>query len=189
MDVELLPKQNNVYEFFENGTKQDHPRYYGQATPRKYVFGSCTVSMVMMNDSRYGNLTSRNGVTTSKKVTTYAATDFSTWTDLWYASRQIYRLCGNDYKVPGWISIGDRSSIGVLMHATNSTIDKRINGTETSTLVAAVPSGWAYLGCNWDSRYNRQLKSLSWAGENLGIARCAAYCDSFNYFGVENGEE
>ncbi|KAL8801635.1 MAG: hypothetical protein Q9182_004320 [Xanthomendoza sp. 2 TL-2023] len=68
-------------------------------------------------------------------------------------------------------------------------MDERVNGTETSTLVAAVPSGWAYLGCNWDSRYNRQLNSLSWAGENLGIARCAAYCDSFNYFGVENGED
>ncbi|KAL8678096.1 MAG: hypothetical protein Q9186_005535 [Xanthomendoza sp. 1 TL-2023] len=79
LDTELLPKRNNVYEFYENGTRQSLPRYYyGQETPRKYVF-------------------------------------------------------------------------------------RKLSG--------------------------RQLNNLSWAGENLGIARCAAYCDSFDYFGVENGEE
>lgn len=39
LNIELEPKHNTVYEFLETGAPQSHPHYYGQTTPRQYVFG------------------------------------------------------------------------------------------------------------------------------------------------------
>ena len=38
-DVELVPRRNTVYEFIEAGARQLSPTFYGQATPRKYIYG------------------------------------------------------------------------------------------------------------------------------------------------------
>ncbi|KAL8754372.1 MAG: hypothetical protein Q9199_004392 [Rusavskia elegans] len=120
--LEFETKRITVYEFVEAGAPQLSPFFYGQATPRKYVYS-------------------------------------------------------NDL------------SIGIFLHATNSTIDQRINGTEQNTTVAdSLPTGWAYLGCNYGSASSTSIVQ-SWAGEGLSLARCAEYCADYQYFGVKAGSE
>ncbi|KAL8719651.1 MAG: hypothetical protein Q9225_003373 [Loekoesia sp. 1 TL-2023] len=146
----------------------------------------------------------------------YVEDDFSTYADIWDAVTQLYRICSVSYAAPGWLPVGksntvfslelpnptpfphhradckrlgDKMSTGVFLYASNSTMDKQINGTEPDTRIAdRMPEGWSYLGCNYDSD-NRTLKDLSWSGENLSVERCAAYCEGKRYFGVEFGRE
>ncbi|KAL8946355.1 MAG: hypothetical protein Q9222_007239 [Ikaeria aurantiellina] len=87
-------------------------------------------------------------------------------------------------------SNGIGSSIGVFLHATNSVLDKRINGTEVDARISdSLPDGWDYLGCNLDIPNPRALTNLSWAGDGLTIERCAEFCAGLIYFGVEAGQE
>ncbi len=45
--------------------------------------------------------------TMSGRKPTFTKTDFTTYQDIWYAFQQIYRLCAQEYGVPGWIEIGE----------------------------------------------------------------------------------
>ncbi|KAL8712650.1 MAG: hypothetical protein Q9220_003181 [cf. Caloplaca sp. 1 TL-2023] len=191
-DREIIPKRNWVYEFLAAGAPQAHPSYYGQATPRKYVYGTCTLSVVMMMDKRLGTFVP--GKSTTPGI--YAATDLTSYGDIWYAASQINRLCMSSYGVPGWIPIGDASStgvgssVGIFLHATGSILDKAINGTEIDASISdSLPLSWNYLGCNLDVPSPRALSNLSWAGDGLTVERCAEYCAGLIYFGVEFGRE
>lgn len=37
----------------------------------------------------------------------YAATDFASYTDVWWAIIQLYQLCTLNYQTPGWVPIGE----------------------------------------------------------------------------------
>lgn len=55
---------------------------------------------------------------------------------------------------------------------------------------AVTSSGtFKYIGCQLDSSTSRTLSSLSWAGTELTVERCAAYCAGYQYMGVEFGSE
>ncbi|KAL9066081.1 MAG: hypothetical protein Q9161_007806 [Pseudevernia consocians] len=55
---------------------------------------------------------------------------------------------------------------------------------------AVMTSGtFNYLGCELDSSTSRTLSSLSWAGTGLTVERCASYCATYQYMGVEFGSE
>ncbi|KAL9048116.1 MAG: hypothetical protein Q9206_006234 [Seirophora lacunosa] len=123
------------------------------------------------------------------KADAYAADDISTYTDIWGAAKQLHGLCTTSYGVPGWIAIGDASSTGVFLYASNSTIAETINATEPDTRISAhLPPNWNYLGCNYDTS-NVALKNHSWAGDMLSLERCAEYCTDYRYFGVKAGRE
>ncbi|KAI4236320.1 MAG: hypothetical protein LQ352_008020 [Teloschistes flavicans] len=117
----------------------------------------------------------------------YAATDFASYTDVWWAIIQLYQLCTLNYQTPGWVPIGLNSSTGVLLYPSNSTVDRQINGTHpTASLAEHVPSGWTYNGCNVDNPQARALGNLSWSGIDLSLQRCADYCEGYTYMGVLN---
>ncbi|KAL8825441.1 MAG: hypothetical protein Q9170_007788 [Blastenia crenularia] len=184
-DIEVAPKGETVYEFIQAGAAQRHPNYYGQSTPRQYTYGNCTMAILNMNDTKLGNMVPNKAT----NFLGYDSDDFSSYEDIWNAAKNLYRICSVSYGVPGWLPIGFNHSTGVFLYATNSTLDSNINGTKPDTSISDhLPQGWGYLGCNYDSA-NRALKNLSWSGENLSVERCAAYCGSFRYFGVEAGEE
>ncbi|KAL9631012.1 MAG: hypothetical protein Q9204_004436 [Flavoplaca sp. TL-2023a] len=127
--------------------------------------------------------------TMSGRKTTFTKTDFTTYQDIWYAFQQIYRLCTQEYGVPGWIEIGNDLSVGIFLHATNSIVDQSINGTEPNTTIAkTLPTDWAYLGCNYGTTYSDVFVKI-WGGDGLSLGRCAEYCTGEEYFGVKNGSE
>ncbi|KAL8991814.1 MAG: hypothetical protein Q9169_007628 [Polycauliona sp. 2 TL-2023] len=93
-DIELVPKRATVYEYVEASAPQGSPSFYGQATPRKYVYNSCTLSIVMMNDTildtyrkilpLYTDLITDRG----SKVN-FTKTDFTTYQDVCTVDQRI----------------------------------------------------------------------------------------------------
>lgn len=145
----------------------------------------------------------------------YASDDISSYSDIYHAVTDLHRICTVSYEVPGWLSVGtwestmqhpslpstcnvqqadheclgDTSSTGVFLYASNSTLDKALNATEPDTRISDhMPDGWSYLGCNYDTT-NKALKNVSWSGDNLSVERCGAFCQGYRYFGVERGNE
>ncbi|KAL8690256.1 MAG: hypothetical protein Q9218_004253 [Villophora microphyllina] len=130
-DIEVTPKRGTVYEFVQAGGRQQHPSYYGQAMPREYTggkqrphrertreltsIGTCTMGVVMMNDPNLGNVRKLvPGKIPGNRA--YAATDFATYMDMWWAATQLYQLCSLNYDSPGWLPIGQSALLLIQNH-------------------------------------------------------------------------
>ncbi|KAL8666093.1 MAG: hypothetical protein Q9168_007569 [Polycauliona sp. 1 TL-2023] len=83
---------------------------------------------------------------------------------------------------------GNDGSIGIFLHATDSSVDQEINGTQPDPTVSkTLPPDWAYLGCNTVS--DEQHSNRSWEGDGLSLERCGEYCTGLSYFGTAIGSQ
>ena len=74
--------------------------------------------------------------------------------------------------------------------ATNTATNSATNsGTSAPASVVQKSSTFNYVACESDSTTARTLSSLSWAGTELTVQRCAAYCAEYKYMGVEFGSQ
>ncbi|KAL9016913.1 MAG: hypothetical protein Q9185_005735 [Variospora sp. 1 TL-2023] len=186
--IEFEAKGNTVYEFFQAGTRQEDPKSYGQALPKQYTFGTCTLGIINMNDSSLEGLVP--GM--FSVVDEYATNDISTYKVVLDAAKQLYAVCTDAYDVPGYIAIGHKSSIGVFLYASNSTLEEKINATEADTRISDhLPNNWNYLGCNTAATsLPFTLNPNTWLGEPpLSPQGCANYCKYYRYFGVKAGRQ
>lgn len=81
------------------------------------------------------------------------------------------------------VSHSSQSSPATTFHATASAT------ASASAAVVKVAGTFNYLGCQLDSSTARTLSSLSWTGTGLTVERCAAYCNEYQYMGVEFGSQ
>ena len=61
--------------------------------------------------------------------------------------------------------------------------------TTAAAAIVQKAGTFSYVGCEADSATSRTLSSLSWAGTELSVERCATYCAAYQYMGVEFGSE
>ncbi|KAL8967173.1 MAG: hypothetical protein Q9197_005575 [Variospora fuerteventurae] len=123
-------------------------------------------------------------------VEEYATNDISTYKVAWDAAKQLDaqhalgKLISSDP--------GHKSSIGVFLYASNSTLEEKINATEADTRISDhLPNNWNYLGCNTAATSLPFTLNLNtWLGEPpLSPQGCANYCKYYRYFGVKAGRE
>ena len=95
----------------------------------------------------------------------------------------------------GGLGTGTASAPGFSTKTSAAATMSHVATPASSSAPAASPttvmtSGtFNYLGCELDSSTSRTLSSLSWAGTGLTVERCASYCATYQYMGVEFGSE
>ena len=84
------------------------------------------------------------------------------------------------------------AALGALSaSATPSQVALSASATPSAGSAAVVKTSgtFSYLGCELDSSASRTLSSLQWSGTGLTVERCAAYCATYQYMGVEFGSQ
>ncbi|CAD6593272.1 MAG: hypothetical protein ASARMPRED_007228 [Alectoria sarmentosa] len=117
---EMLTHPDEEYEFVTLGWSPTRPQLESQRTPRKYVVGTCVLTIMMLNWFQPGQLP---GGTRYNR----ARTDVSTYRNIWSAARSVETAC-TDSKSPGWLMTGKDSAMGVFVWATNSQINEITGG-------------------------------------------------------------
>ena len=103
---EVLRGQDEQFEFTSPGSKTRKTRLAKIGTPRKYVTGSCVVTVAMMDQFRPRELP---GSDFSKR---YEETDIATFQSVWEAALKVYFDCGR-FRKGGWFATG--KSLDVLV--------------------------------------------------------------------------
>lgn len=121
---EVIRRPDETYEFVAEGSypKTKNPWV---RTPAQYTVNSCTLSVVML--SWFGPREPLPGRGTGGY---YEQSDTATFRDIWLAARVVERDCLLPTRRPGWEVVGAKSSIGVFLWATDSSINEQITGRQ-----------------------------------------------------------
>ncbi|KAM0802897.1 hypothetical protein BDR22DRAFT_887231 [Usnea florida] len=117
---EVYNRPDVSYQFVAKGVVPTRSPLESQRTPRKYVFRTCVLTIMMLEWFHPGQLPM--GIKYNR-----AQTDVSNYRDIYNAARGIETACTVS-KSPGWLMTGKDSAMGVFVWSTNSPINELTGG-------------------------------------------------------------
>lgn len=133
IDEVVRKSPHEVYEFIAEGT-YPKTRNPSVRTPSQYIVNSCTLSIVMLD--WFGSRVSLPG----SGPGAYEQSDTATFRDIYGAARVVEQDCLLPTRRPGWEAVGSRSSIGVFLWATDSSINHQLIGREENPSNSEIPN-------------------------------------------------
>ncbi len=117
-EVRSAPLQ--IREFYAMG-KTPSPGHPVVETPKRYVKGTCTVAVVMLEFFAEGGM----NLPDQPQYLPVRGADLSTWQSVWGGVLRIQQRCGAQSTM-GWETAGFERGIGVFMWSTGSAMDRSV---------------------------------------------------------------